>query len=320
MQKRGEDIMPKVSVVMPSYNHERYISEAIDSVLNQTFTDFELIIIDDASKDKSKEIIKIYKEKDSRIRAFFHSENKGISRTMNECLEKADGKFIAFFASDDAWVKDKLEKQLEVLAKDEDLIVWSEGLIIDAQGDPTGELWTARFESKKKKSGDLFEEILVGNFICGQSRIHKRENISDIRFNEALKYLNDYLFEVELARKYEYYFIPEPLAMYRVHGENTRLDRMGWSKDQIIMGEYFLQKYGDEISNKVKAKIFKIMGKGYSYVGERVKARQYLYQGIKLDLFDRSNLFDLVIALTNMDGAIRNFLRWSYQKISGCKK
>ena len=310
--------MPNVSVIMPSYNHERYISEAIDSVLNQTFTDFELIIIDDASKDKSKEIIKVYAEKDSRIRAFFHSENKGIARTMNECLEKADGKFIAFFASDDVWVKDKLEKQLEVLAKDEDLIVWSEGLIIDAQGDPTGELWTARFESKRK-SGYLFEELLKGNFICGQSRIIKKRNIGDIKFNEALKYRNDYQFEVDLSRKYEYYFIPEPLAMYRVHGTNTTLsDTMGWQKDNITIGVYFLHKYGNEISNTAKCRLNLDISGGYSYIEEKAKARRYVYHAIKLNPFYWANIPYLLIALINDDRTIRNILRWCIKTYKEC--
>ena len=156
--------MPLVSVIMPSYNHERYISEAIESVLNQTFTDFEFIIIDDASKDKSKELIKAYEEQDSRIRAFFHKENKGIARTMNECLEESKGNFIAFFASDDVWVKEKLEKQLEVLNKNEDFIVWSEGELIDAQGNPTGETFTQMHNAFKRiKSGDIFEELLKDN-------------------------------------------------------------------------------------------------------------------------------------------------------------
>lgn len=308
--------MPLISVIMPSYNHERYISEAIESVLNQTFTDFELIIIDDASKDKSREIIKAYEEKDSRIRAIFHNENKGIAKTLNDGIEKAGGKFIALFASDDVWVKDKLKKQLETLEKNEDLVVWSEGLIIDAQGNFTGELFTQKYGApKRKKSGDIFEELLKGNFICSQTVILKKGNLGNIRYDEQLKYLSDYKFMVDLARKYKYYFILEPLAMYRIHGRNAILsDRVGWMKDQLIIGEYFLQKYGNEISNKVKSKIFLNISKGYSHIGERVKARQYVYRAIKLNPFNWSNLLYLVIALTNEDGAIFRFLRWGYRK------
>jgi len=317
--------MPLVSVIMPSYNHERFISEAIESVLNQTFTDLELIIIDDASKDSSKNIIKNYEEKDDRIYAIFHKKNKGIAKTMNEGLEEACGKFIAPSASDDVWVKDKLRKQLEVLNGNEDLAVWSEGLIIDAQSAPTGETFTQKHgASKKKKSGNIFEELLKGNYICGQSIILKRENLKEIRYDERLKYLNDYKFMVNLAKKYKFYFIPEPLVMYRIHGRNAILsDREGWTKDQIKIGEYFLQTYGDEISDSIKSEIFLNISIGFSYIGERAKARQYVYYAIKSNLFKPLKLISLLhirLTSTNDDGTIRNFLRCSYQKYKSIRQ
>lgn len=307
---------------MPSYNHEEFISTAIESVLNQTFTDFEFIIIDDASKDGSNDIIKAYEEKDSRIRAIFHNENKGIARTMNEGLEEVGGKFIAMFASDDVWVKDKLEMQLEVLKKNEDLVVWSEGLVIDAQGDPTGELFTQRHSaSKRKKSGNIFEELLKGNFICGQSVIFKRENLEGIRYDEQLKYLNDYKFMVDLSRKCEYYFIPASLAMYRIHGRNSSIsEKESLYKEGIQIRRYFLQKYGNEIQSKTKAHIFHIMSMRYLHFGEKAKARQCVYHAIKLNPVYHTHLLYLIIALTKEDGAIRDILRWGYKRYKGCEK
>jgi len=252
---------------MPSYNHERYISEAIESVLNQTFADFELIIVDDASKDKSKEIIKIYKKKDSRIRTIFHNENKGIARTMNEGLEEAEGKFIAFIASDDVWVKDKLEKEVKVLERNEDCVVWTEVEIIDADGSPTGELGTQRWgASNRRKSGDIFDELLRGNFI--PNRILKKENLRDIRFNEALRYLNDWQFDVDLARRYIYYFIPEPLVKKREHGSNTAdRDRQGYTKDLMPIYQYFLNEYLNDMSNVTKSGICFQMAQHYRELG-----------------------------------------------------
>jgi len=315
--------MPLVSVIMPSYNHEQFVSEAIESVLNQTFTDLELIILDDASGDKSKEIIKTYQQKDSRIRTIFHNENRGIARTLNEGLEEAKGKFIAFFASDDVWARENLKKQLEVLEKNEDLVVWSESLVIDALGNPTGESFTQKNgASKKKKSGDIFEELLRGNYICGSSVILKRENLKDIRYDEQLKYLNDYKLMVDLARRYQFYFIPEPLAMYRIHGRNVTLsDREeGWPRDRIIIGQCFLREYGNEIPSRVKSKIYLSIGGAYLDLGEREKAKHYVYRGIKLNHFDRANLAYIVVALTAEDSHIRKVLRWCYQKYRGIKK
>jgi len=314
--------MPNVSVIMPSYNHEKYIPSAIESVLNQTYTDFELIIIDDASKDKSKEIIKAYKEKDSRIRAIFHNENKGIARTMNEAIEKASRKFLALFSSDDVWVKDKLKKQLEVLKKNENLVVWSEGLVINALGNPNGELFTQKHGAlKRKKSGDIFEELLKGNYICGQSVIFKKENINSIKYDEKLKYLNDYKFMVNLARRYEFYFIPEPLIMYRIHGKNSILsDKKGWQKEEILINKYFLQKYNNEISNKTKNKIMLSLSRVYSDIGKKEKAKQYIFHAVKHNPFCLSNLIRLGIILTKKDGIVRNFIKWNYKNYKNIKK
>jgi len=314
--------MPLISVIMPSYNHEKYIPYAIESVLNQTFNDFELIIIDDASKDKSIEIIKMYEEKDSRIKTTFHDGNRGIARTVNECIEEAEGKFIALFSSDDVWVKDKLKKQLKVLEKNENLVVWSEGLVIDAQGKPTGETFTQKHDAlKRKKSGNIFEELLKENYICGQSIIFKKENIKNIKYDEKLKYLNDYKFMVDLARRFEFYFIPEPLAMYRIHGKNSILsDKINWQKDNIMIRNYFLREYGDDISNKTKNKIMLSLSRSYLNIRKKENANKYFFLAVKLNPFCLSNLIPLVIILTKKDGIVRNFLKWNYLNYKKIKK
>jgi len=274
--------MPLVSVVMPSYSHESFISEAIEGVLNQSCQDIELIIIDDASKDNSREIIKSYREKDSRIRAIFHNENKGIAKTFNDGIEEASGKFIAITGSDDVWLKDKLEKQLEILGENEDLVVHSDSLIIDAQSNLVEKLPAKkRNASKKKKSGKIFRELLWGNFICGSSMIFKRDNIKDIRFDEQLKYVNDYKFVLDLAIKYEYYFIPEPLVKYRIHGKNCTLhDGAGWLKDSALMGKYLLDKYENELPKKVKAKFLFNIGCDECSRGDSGNGRKYILKAI----------------------------------------
>src|SRR3712207_4685936 len=102
---------PPVSVVVPVYNTERYIAETIDSILKQTFTDFELIVIDDGSKDRSPDILRELAAKDSRIRLTVR-ENRGIVRTRNELLEQCRGKYMAVNDSDDLSMPDRLAKQV----------------------------------------------------------------------------------------------------------------------------------------------------------------------------------------------------------------
>lgn len=314
--------MPLVSVIMPSYNYEEYISEAIESVLKQTFDDFELIIIDDASKDNSKKIIQLFDKKSIKIRSFFHQKNQGLAKTVNECIKKAKGKYISYFSSDDIWFKEKLEKQLEILEKDEDLIVWSEGLIVNAKSDFTGELFTQIHSAlNRKKSGDIFEELLKNNYICGVSLIFKRENLKNVRRDEHLEYLSDYKFLVDLAKEYKFYFIPEPLVMYRIHGRNTIFkDRIEWKKDDIRIRNYFLQEYGDEMSPKVKNRILLNIGKSYSYIEEKEKAKQNIYQAIRCNPFYWANLFTLIFILPNRKGIIYKFLNAIYQYYRKAKK
>lgn len=105
----------KVSVITASYNAGRFIEETIKSVLNQTYTDLELIIVDDCSTDNTAEIVDRYIKLDSRIRFYKLKENSGAAVVRNTALEKAEGRFIAFLDSDDLWDKEKLEKQINFM-------------------------------------------------------------------------------------------------------------------------------------------------------------------------------------------------------------
>ena len=102
----------KVSVITPTFNAERFIGDTIESVLNQSYQDFELIIVDDCSTDRTEQIIKRYIEKDERIKFYKLSENSGAAVARNTALDKAIGRYIAFLDGDDLWHKEKLEKQL----------------------------------------------------------------------------------------------------------------------------------------------------------------------------------------------------------------
>jgi len=306
--------MVLVSVILSSYNYGEYISESIESVLNQSFKDFELIIVDDHSTDNSGEVIQEYIFGDKRIRAFFHKENRGQSNALNDGLAEAKGKFVAFVDADDVWKSSKLERQLEVLKENEDLIVWSEGEIIDGKGRPTGEKFSRKMADPSRlhppqKSGDIFEELLYGNFINFSSLILKRENVRDVKFDEHLKYLNDYKFEIDLAKRYKYYFIPEPLAKYRIHEKSTvTRDAKGYQKYGIMVKKYVLQKYGNEISNRLKAKLFFRIGSNYSQVGRKELARQFALKAVDVNLLSKDNIFYLTFALSSGDSRVGKFL------------
>ncbi|OPY27798.1 MAG: Glycosyltransferase AglE [Methanocella sp. PtaU1.Bin125] len=267
---------------MPSYNHERYIARSIESVLDQTFPDLELIVVDDASRDGSVEIIGRYLRKDSRVRAVCHESNQGIARTLNEGIELATGQFIAFLASDDVWAEHKLEKQMGVLGRDENMVVWSEGEIIDGGGRPLGQTFTALLRARgKRKAGRIFSELLPGNYIFGSSLIMKRDNLRDIRFDTGLKYLNDFSFYLDLSAKYDFYFFDEPLVRYRLHGTNsTGREPDVWDRETLMMYDRILAKYGPVISKRLRSRLLCLSSLAYSRMGKPGMAIRALCKGI----------------------------------------
>jgi len=281
--------MPLVSVTMTSYNHERFISESIESVLAQDFDDFELLIIDDASIDASTQIIQKYEVEDPRIHATFHETNAGFAKTRNDCIEASKGKFIAHIDSDDVWAKDKLTKQLEVAAYNDDLVVWSEAELIDEKGQALEENFTQMHRaSSRKKSGDIFEELLKGNFVFGTTLFFKRGNLGAIRFDEGFPLMADHKFTLELAQKYNFYYIAEPLAKYRIHGSNTiagssrevRERRRIYALEKVSIYDEMLRQKNRAISNKTKAAMYAQMSCAHTLFGKSKKALRFYLQAI----------------------------------------
>jgi glycosyltransferase involved in cell wall biosynthesis len=276
--------MPLISVIMASYNHEKYIPESIESVLDQSFNDLELIIIDDTSKDNSRKVIEKYSKVDPRVRLVFHEKNLGIAKTFNEGIQLSKGKFIAFLASDDVWTVDKLKKQMEILEKDENVIVWTEGEIINDVGQPVGKKFTDfNGGSNRKKSGHIFNDLMLVNYIFGSSLVLKRDNLKDIRFDEGLKYLNDYLFYLDLSVLYDYHFIDESLVKYRIHGNNAIFsNKKEWYLDMIKVNDYVLNKYHTLINKYIKTKILCYNVYLCYTLGDVRASLDYLIKGIKL--------------------------------------
>lgn len=132
---------PLISVIMPVYNAEKYLDESISSILNQTFTNFEMIIINDSSKDNSLKIIKRYQKKDKRVILIENKKNMGVSRTRNEALKISRGKYISIMDADDISFKDRLNIQFNFMEKNKDIFLCGgSAIVIDENGDKIGAL------------------------------------------------------------------------------------------------------------------------------------------------------------------------------------
>ena len=116
---------PLITVVMPNYNGHRFVEQAIDSVLNQTYQNFELLVVDDCSKDDSLQLIQRKAQSDKRIRVIALEHNAGVANVRNRGIKEAKGKYIALLDNDDLWTKDKLERQLAIAERGADIVYCS---------------------------------------------------------------------------------------------------------------------------------------------------------------------------------------------------
>ena len=214
---------PLVSVIMPNYNKGSYVRDAIDSILSQTYDNWELIIVDDGSTDNSPEIIGEYARKDSRIIIRLES-HRGISASHNLGFGLAKGSFIARQDSDDVCAKEKLARQVAVLRSAQPSVCYTNGWMIDENGRHTGEIYN-RDRVKLPKSGfegNVFGQLLRnGWFILHASIMAHRECYRLDRLDTRYNYAEDWDLSVRLARRYQFRYIPEPLYGYREYAGNT---------------------------------------------------------------------------------------------------
>lgn len=230
----------KVSVIVPTYNRAHIITEAIDSILNQTFKDFELIIVDNYSSDNTESVVKSYSDK--RIRYFKNQNNGLVSINRNYGIKKSCGEYIAFLDDDDLWLPEKLEKQVELLDLNKELgLVYSDIYIIGSNGDLRENTY---FHRIKPTRGNAFNELLQGNFIPMLTVVIRREVLDKVGgFNPRYKICQDYDLWLRIAEHYPVDFIEDPLAKYRVHSESSSQKNTALSyREGLQIIEYWLNR------------------------------------------------------------------------------
>jgi GT2 family glycosyltransferase/glycosyltransferase involved in cell wall biosynthesis len=210
----------KISVVIPAYNHENYVGETIQSVLDQTFQDFELIIINDGSTDHTE--AEILKFKDERIR-YYSQKNRGLSATLNRGIELAQGEFFNFLPSDDAFLPEKLATQLEVFEASKEIgVVFSYQLVVDGEGkevkdDLIVDWFTVPFETKE----EIFPALFERDFLSVPTALVRMECFKKVGlFDESLKTAQDFDMWLRILKYYDLRLIKRPLLRLRWHGAN----------------------------------------------------------------------------------------------------
>lgn len=204
---------PLVSIVTPVYNGEKTIDKTIESVINQTYNKFEMIIVDDLSNDKTVDIIKKYQKEDDRIKLFILDKKGGASGARNFAIKKATGKYVAFLDGDDLWKEDKLEKQVKFMEDNNIYFSYTDYCYIDNDGNDL-----KQYRKCPKKVS--YYRMLLGDSVGCLTVMYNRKAVGKIKIPE-LKKRNDYalwcliLKKVRIGYKYN-----EILSMYRKSSES----------------------------------------------------------------------------------------------------
>lgn len=205
---------PLVSVLMPVYNGEKYLAEAVESILSQTFADFEFLIINDASRDRTVEIIESYG--DPRIRLVHNETNLKLIATLNKGIELARGKYIARMDADDISLPNRLERQIKFLEANPSIAVC--GCWVDMIGEDQGKVWKFPVEPDEIKARLLFENCISHPGATVRKSILEHP---PIRYNPAYPHVEDWEFWCHISMNHRIYNIPEALLQYRLNDNSV---------------------------------------------------------------------------------------------------
>jgi glycosyltransferase involved in cell wall biosynthesis len=226
MEKMNKiEIKPQVSVIIPTYNRGRVIKEAIDSVLAQDYTEFELIVVDDGSTDHTSDVLDSYRN----VIKVLSQKNKGVSAARNRGIAEASGKFIAFLDSDDLWLPQKLSTQVEFFNKTPDALICQ-----------TEEVWIRnglRVNPKKrhkKPSGMIFKLSLELCLVSPSAVMIKRSLFDRVgEFDETLPACEDYDLWLRISSRFPIYLVDTPLIIKRGGHDDQLSSRAGLDKFRI---------------------------------------------------------------------------------------
>ena len=265
--------MPAVTVIIPTYNRAHLVGRAIESVLSQTFHDWELIVVDDASTDNTKEAV--YGFRDSRIRYLFHEVRRGGSAARNTGISEARGEYVAFLDSDDEWLPTKLKKQLELFSRSPQQV----GLVY------TGAIYVYRtYYIKRPPShkGFLYRNLLLRNVIGSISVAMIRTTVLAYvnGFDEALPSRQDVDLWLRISKHYQIDFVPECLV--KIHNCDD-MERITLNNRKVLDGRIlFFYKYKEEMQReRVAYAYLRRLGRKYQNRQDTINARRWYIESIK---------------------------------------
>jgi glycosyltransferase involved in cell wall biosynthesis len=282
--------MPKVSVIIPTYNRARLVAEAIQSVLDQTYQDFEIIVIDDGSTDNTKEVVGSFK--DPRIK-YFYQENRGVCIARNNGIKVSNGDYIIFLDSDDLLFKNAIAIEAKILDSYPDVaLIYSQLYTIDEKERVIG-----LRKPKNRQPGiwqgtrEIANLLINGNYICPSQALVRRSSIIDVGlFDPAFSSgSEDFELWVRIAKKYAVSYIAEPVGKYRFYPSGISagrdMDEIEKSHRRILDGIFNDAQLGPLFSPHRSRAYFHLHLRfaSYAYAERKMKvSRKYLFKALQI--------------------------------------
>jgi len=273
-----------VSVVMPAYNADVYIGEALESVFSQSYEAVEAIVVNDGSTDNTLKIVMEYREKYRDRLVVISQPNSGQTRAKNRGLKEAKGDFVAFLDSDDKWAPEKIEKQVELMEFRPELgLCYTKAWKIDELGNTFDYI-----SPSPLLRGKCFEHLVLRNNIVASSVMVRRLVFEDVGYYDAtLSAAENWDLWTRISKKYEIDYIDEPLTFYRVHSENMSKNFQKMYQARM----YFINKHlpadsSDQwiLGMRKKALFYAHVSFGKNYFEQPAfqKARKELLKAVRL--------------------------------------
>ena len=266
---------PTVSVVIPTFNMSRCICDAVESVLNQTYKDFELIVVDDGSNDDTEHILQPYR---GRI-CYFKQVNSGVSAARNRGIELARGQYVAFLDADDLWLPDKLKLQMQAFDRQKELALVACGYSVRSSDGKTAMRNVVRKNYPTRT--ELFNALSICQLIpgCASGVVVKKCCFSEIgSFDTTIKVGEDWDMWLRIVARYNAYFVEQILSVIR----QTPGDKVGRSeKDEERFVQQVIEKtVKAEFKSRAKAALYARLGSSSLSAGKVTQARKWLAKSI----------------------------------------
>jgi glycosyltransferase involved in cell wall biosynthesis len=241
--------LPLVSAIAVCYNHERYVHDCLESIRAQDYSNLQIIIADDGSKDVSPLLIRRWIEQNPSLRVTFlrNEQNLGVCKTLNRALSVAQGKYISLIATDDVWEIDKLTQQVQAMESRSEKtgVLYSDAFQIDESGSPLAKRFIeSHREFSRMPEGDIREILWQGNFIPAMTTLIRRSVFERVGMYDENLFYEDWEMWLRISEHYHFAYFPRPAAKYRVVRNSiskSSVDKMTLANELIFI-KYLLKK------------------------------------------------------------------------------